>query len=236
MLSGIILNSMSGTSIILADSSTVGRLGLNAVISDLRGYEVVSEALSSEELISQLKKAKASIVIINFLSEGFDIDTILKIKKASIGTKILAVTPVQSSQTIINAMKAGVDSYIKKSCDLQEIIDAIHSTAKGINFFCGKILEAIKKDSIEISHLTNSQELSCDAIELSKREREVLCLIAEGLTNSAIADKLFLSSHTVTTHRKNIMIKLGVNNTAGIVMYAVKSGIVSPNKFLFQAS
>jgi len=64
----------------------------------------------------------------------------------------------------------------------------------------------------------------------------VLCLIAEGLTNSVIAEKLFLSSHTVTTHRKNIMFKLGVNNTAGIVMYAVKSGIVSPNKFLFQAS
>ena len=126
-------------------------------------------------------------------------------------------------------MKAGVDSYIKKSCDLQEIIDAIHNTSKGVNFFCGKILEAIKKDSIEVSLLTNSQEFSCDAVELSKREKEVLCLIAEGLTNTAIADKLFLSSHTVTTHRKNIMIKLGVNNTAGIVMYAVKSGIVSPN-------
>ena len=173
------------------------------------------------------------MVIINFLSEGFDIDIILKIKKESISTKILAVTPVQSSQTIITAMKAGVDSYIKKSCDLQEIIDAIHNTSKGVNFFCGKILEAIKKDSIEVSLIQNSQEFSCDAVELNEK---VLCLIAEGLTNTAIADKLFLSSHTVTTHRKNIMIKLGVNNTAGIVMYAVKSGIVSPNKFLFQAS
>lgn len=236
MLSGIIPNSMSNTSIIIADSSTVGRLGLNAVVSDLKGYEVVSEALNTNELLDQLSEVKAKLVIINFLSEGFDIDAILKIRKESIGTKILAVTPVQSSQTIISAMKAGVDSYIKKSCDLDEIIDAIHRTANGSNFFCGKILESIKKDSIEVSHLTNSAELSCDAIALSKREKEVLCLIAEGLTNSAIADKLFLSSHTVTTHRKNIMIKLGVNNTAGIVMYAVKSGIVSPNKFLFQAS
>ena len=236
MLSRIILNRMKGTSIILADSSTVGRIGLNAVITNLRGYEVIDEASNSDELFTQLKKNKPSMVIINFLSEGFDIDIILKIKKESISTKILAVTPVQSSQTIITAMKAGVDSYIKKSCDLQEIIDAIHNTSKGVNFFCGKILEAIKKDSIEVSLLTNSQEFSCDAIELSKREKEVLCLIAEGLTNTAIADKLFISSHTVTTHRKNIMIKLGVNNTAGIVMYAVKSGIVSPNKFLFQAS
>ena len=63
---------------------------------------------------------------------------------------------------------------------------------------------------------------------------EVLQLIAEGFTNTQMAEKLFLSAHTVTTHRKNIMGKLGVNNTAALVMYAVKTGAVSPNKFLFQ--
>ena len=60
-------------------------------------------------------------------------------------------------------------------------------------------------------------------------------MIAEGYTNAQIADKLFLSAHTVNTHRKNIMSKLGVKNTAGIVMYAVKSNLISPNKFLFTA-
>ena len=80
-----------------------------------------------------------------------------------------------------------------------------------------------------------SLPFSCDPIHLSGRETEVLELIAEGMTNGQVADKLFLSAHTVTTHRKNIMSKLGVNNTAAIVMYAVKTGLVSPNKFLFQA-
>ena len=80
-----------------------------------------------------------------------------------------------------------------------------------------------------------SLPLSCDPIHLSGRETEVLELIAEGLTNTQVADKLFLSTHTITTHRKNIMSKLGVNNTAAMVMYAVKTGLVSPNKFLFQA-
>ena len=133
-------------------------------------------------------------------------------------------------------MKAGVDSYIKKSCDLEEITDAIQQTSRGTSFFCGKILEEIRKASIVVDEFNNVTELPCDAIELSKREKEVLYLIAEGNTNTEIAEILFLSSHTVTTHRKNIMIKLGVKNTAGIVMYAVKSGLVSPNKFLFQAS
>ena len=76
-------------------------------------------------------------------------------------------------------------------------------------------------------------ELSCEPVVISDRELEVIKLIAEGYTNVEIAEKLFLSPHTVNTHRKNIMQKLGVNNTAAIVMYAVKSQLVSPNKFLF---
>ena len=68
---------------------------------------------------------------------------------------------------------------------------------------------------------------------LSDRESEIIVLIAEGNTNAQIAEMLFLSNHTVGTHRKNIMSKLGVRNTAGIVMYAVKTNLISPNKFLF---
>ena len=77
------------------------------------------------------------------------------------------------------------------------------------------------------------REFNCEPVTVSPRELEVIRLIAEGYTNVQIAEKLFLSTHTVNTHRKNIMQKLGVNNTAAIVMYAVKTQLVSPNKFLF---
>lgn len=223
-------------SIIIADSSTIGKIGLRSVIDSLNGFDIVDEVETSDELVASIKTYSPDLVIIDFLSDGFDIDVIVKIKRYLHGSKVLAVTPMQSSQTFVHAMKAGVDSYIKKSCDLEEITDAIKKTSKGISFFCGKILDEIRKASIVIDELNNVKALPCDAIELSKREKEVLHLIAEGNTNSEIAEILFLSSHTVTTHRKNIMIKLGVKNTAGIVMYAVKSGLVSPNKFLFQAS
>ena len=223
-------------SIIIADSSTIGKIGLRAVINKLDGFHVINEVETSSELIKSCNSSNPDLIIIDFLSEGFDIDVIVKIKREYIDSKVLAVTPMHSSQTLIHAMRAGVDSYIKKSCDLQEIIDAIKITSSGTSFFCGKILEEIRKASIEVEDLSNVDELPCDAVELSKREKEVLYLIAEGNTNSEIAEILFLSSHTVTTHRKNMMIKLGVKNTAGIVMYAVKSGLVSPNKFLFQVS
>ena len=223
-------------SIIIADSSTIGKIGLRAVIESLNGFDVVDEVETSIELLKSIKNNPPNLVIIDFLSEGFDIDVVVKIKRDFHRSKILAVTPMQSSQTFVHAMKAGVDSYIKKSCDLEEITDAIQQTSRGTSFFCGKILEEIRKASIVVDDFNNVTELPCNSIELSKREKEVLYLIAEGNTNTEIAEILFLSSHTVTTHRKNIMIKLGVKNTAGIVMYAVKSGLVSPNKFLFQAS
>jgi DNA-binding CsgD family transcriptional regulator len=77
------------------------------------------------------------------------------------------------------------------------------------------------------------KEFNCEAVNISERELEIIKLIAEGYTNVEIAEKLFLSPHTVNTHRKNILQKLGINNTAAIVMYAVKTNLVSPNKFLF---
>ena len=222
----------SQTSIIIADSSTISRLGLNAIINQMDGFIVVGEADNSKSVLDLIIVKSPDLVIIDFLSDDFDIETVMNIKRKFPKLFLLGITPLQNGNTLINALRAGIDSYIKKSCDIPEVVDAIESTSKGKSFYCGKILEKIRKESIDISEMNNI-DLSCDAVALSRREKEILTLISEGLTNSKIAEILFLSSHTITTHRKNIMSKLGVKNTAGIVMYAVKSGIVSPNKFLF---
>lgn len=219
-------------SIIIADSSTIGRIGLKAIIDTMDGYDVVGEAENSEEVFVLIERNAPHIVIIDFLSDGFDIETVVEIRRSYPKVMLLAITPLQSGATLTSALRAGIDSYIKKSCDIPEVIDAIEKTSEGTSFYCGKILKKIRKESIDINDL-KVMDFSCDAIGLSKREKEVLGMIAEGHTNTKIAELLFLSAHTVTTHRKNIMHKLGVKNTAGIVMYAVKSGVVSPNRFLF---
>lgn len=219
-------------SIIIADSSTIGRIGLKAIIDTMDGYDVEGEAENSEEVFVLIEKNAPHIVIIDFLSDGFDIETVVEIRRSYPKVMLLAITPLQSGATLTSALRAGIDSYIKKSCDIPEVIDAIEKTSEGTSFYCGKILKKIRKESIDINDL-KVMDFSCDAIGLSKREKEVLGMIAEGHTNTKIAELLFLSAHTVTTHRKNIMHKLGVKNTAGIVMYAVKSGVVSPNRFLF---
>lgn len=228
----IILNKMS---IIIADSNDLTRVGLRSILSTQASISIVGEASDSDELINQLNSFEVSMVLIDYTSPGFTIDTISKIYNSKKGIKFIAITPEQSAQTLVDALRSGIMSYVKKDCELSEIVNAVLETRKGNKFFCGQILETIQKAQIDVNDL-DFDSFTCEAVVLSERENEIIVLIAEGYTNHKIAELLFLSNHTITTHRKNIMSKLGVKNTAGIVMYAVKTNLVSPNKFLFAPS
>lgn len=218
--------------LILADSNEIIRIGLRTLLSTERNIQIVGEAKSNEELLDLNKAFDANIVLIDYTSKGFNIDVIPQLLQKKPELNIVAITPEQSAQTLVNALRSGVKSYVKKDCDSQEIIDSVRETWKGNKFFCGQILETIRDASIDVEDI-DIDAFSCEPVSLSDRENEIIILIAEGLTNGQIAEQLFLSNHTINTHRKNIMAKLGVKNTAGIVMYAVKTNLVSPNKFLF---
>ena len=218
--------------VILADSNDLVRLGLRTILNAHGGFEIVGEAKNNVSLIQLVNNFDTSVVLIDYTAEGFDINVIPKILSLKKVVRFIAITPEQSAQTLVNALRSGVMSYVKKDCDLMEIINGVAETGRGNKFFCGKILETIQRAQIDV-HDIDFESFTCEPITLSERENEIITLIAEGLTNTQIAEQLFLSNHTINTHRKNIMAKLGVKNTAGIVMYAVKTNLVSPNKFLF---
>ena len=165
----------SQTSIVIADSSTISRLGLNAIVNQMDGFIVVGEAENSKGVLDLIIAKSPDLVIIDFLSDDFDIETIISIKRRFPNLLLLGITPLQNGNTLINALRAGIDSYIKKSCDIPEVVDAIESTSKGKSFYCGKILEKIRKESIDVSEMNNI-DLSCDAVALSRREKEILTL------------------------------------------------------------
>ena len=229
VLSKTILNKMG---IIIADSNDIMRIGLRTVLSNDSSLTIVGDAQNNQELLDQIKAFGASMVLIDFTSQGFDINIITKVLKYDASVKFVAITPDQSAQTLVDAIRSGVISYVKKDCELSEILDAVKETKKGNRFFCGQLLETIQRANIDV-HDIDVDGFTCEAVILTERETEIIKLIAEGLTNIQIAESLFLSTHTINTHRKNIMSKLGVRNTAGIVMYAVKTELVHPNKFLF---
>ncbi len=218
--------------LVIADSNDIVRVGLRTILGTEKNIEIIGEAKDNQELKQIVKNFEPTLILIDYTSDGFDIDIIHQILALNSKVKFIAITPEQSAQTLVDALRSGVVSYVKKDCDLGEIINAVKETGRGHKFFCGQILETIQRASIDVNDI-DFESFSCEPISLSEREIGIVILIAEGLTNQQIADQLFLSNHTINTHRKNIMAKLGVKNTAGIVMYAVKTNLVSPNKFLF---
>ena len=220
--------------IILADSNELVRVGMRTVLNNESNIQIVGEATSSDELLSLVANFGTDIVLIDYTSPGFTIDIIPKVISKFPNVKFVAITPEQSAQTLVHALRSGVKSYVKKDCDISEIINSVKETANGNKFFCGQLLETIQRAHINVEDI-DVESFSCEPVLLSQRENQIIVFIAEGKTNAQIAETLFLSNHTINTHRKNIMAKLGVKNTAGIVMYAVKTELISPNKFLFAA-
>jgi DNA-binding NarL/FixJ family response regulator len=218
--------------IIIADKSQITHSGLRSIFSSYDDLCIIGHAHSENELVEMLGEFETDLVFIDYTAPDFSVNTIKRVRDTFTATKIIALTEDQSGKTLVNAIRAGVLSYLRKDCDIQEIIESVYDTHRGGAFYCGKIIEKIRKESIDISDL-DSSTFSCEPTPISQRELEIIQLIAEGYTNTEIAEKLFLSTHTVNTHRKNIMQKLGINNTAALVMFAVKMELVHPNKFLF---
>lgn len=216
--------------ITIADSHFLSRKGLAVVLNDNTDFTVVAEALSTSDLVNQSKFYTPDLIIIDYTSSNYSLEGLQQIVKKYPTAKLLAITQPLPSSKITQALNTGVISHLLKDCDQDEIIEAIYKTVKGEKFMCGKIVADILQDAATAS------SSSCEGLNISEREMEIIKLVAEGYSNKEVADKLFLSTHTVTTHRKNIMNKLGVNNTAGLVLFAVRENLISPNHFLFASN
>jgi len=220
--------------LLFADHSELSLIGLRSIFADVPRVTVVGEARDPIELQALLVRAKPDVVLIDHTAKGFGPDAIRDGVKRSKRTRFVAITPDPSRMALVSALRGGVTSYIKKDCDVQEIIDSVLHTADGKKFFCGQIIEAIERAGADLKRVVD-EPLSCAPLVITDRESQIIALIAEGCSYTRIADRLNLSAHTVTTHRKKIMQKLGVNSTAALVLYAVKNGLVSPNRFLFNS-
>ena len=217
---------------LLADQSELSLIGLRTILGEVERVDLVGVARDGIELQAQLVRTRPDLVLIDHTSEGFGAASIRDGVRRSKKARFVAITPPPSAMTLMSAIRAGVTSYIRKDCDIDEIISSVCRTADGERFYCGKVLATLERAGHDTARFVE-EPLSCAPVVLSERECEVIGLIAEGRSYTRIAEELHLSAHTITTHRRNIMQKLGVNNTAAVVMYAVKNGLVSPNRFLF---
>lgn len=218
---------MDKLQVLLADSNLLIREGLKSIFTSSSDIEVVAEAGNSKEMLTRLMEFTPDVILIDYQASLFAEKDVNTLKSIYPQTKIIGITEGAERNSITRVMNAGIEGHLTKDCGKEEILDAVRETSQGNQFYCGKILDQLSE--------SEDGSFSCEPIILSPREIEIIQQIASGLTNKEIADELCLSQHTVMTHRKKIMAKLGINNTAGLVIYAVKNQLISPNKYLFNS-
>ncbi len=209
-------------SIIVADAQNLSRIGLSQILSQ---HYYVNEACNGATALQMTEELKPRLVIIDYsISSSFSIEHIATLKSLYSELKILVISADENEKRVLQVSELGIQGFITKDCDAEEVLNAVASVLKGEKFFCNKILNIIINQINQKSASNN-----CESTSLSKREVEIVQLITNGFTNTKIAEKLGLSRHTVHTHRKNIMKKIQGKSTSDVVLYAIKTGMTQPS-------
>ena len=217
---------MSAIRVVIADDHKIIRVGLRGLLEREKDIEVTGEASSADEVLNILAIHPADVVLMDIdLGDTNGIVTTLKIKEIYPLIHVLGLTMHEEPDYIIKMLEAGASGYLLKNAGREELLAAIHAVAKGNSYFSQKVSATLLQ---AITRQKENPEKKKPAIEtpLSDREIEVLRLITQEYSNGEIAEKLFISIRTVDTHRRNLLEKLQVKNTVGLVKYAIEKGII----------
>ncbi len=211
--------------VILVDDHKLFRDGLKFVIMQMDNLEVVAEASNGREFLEIIDYQEADLVLMDISMpelNGIEATKMAMAKNPKL--KILALSMFCDEEYYFQMIQAGVMGFVLKESGKNELEEAINAILKGESFFSQKLLREIIININNPSQKLKSQNE--DNIELTKRETEVLKLICEGMSNSQIADKLFISLRTVEGHKSNLITKTGVKNSISLVMCALKNKLV----------
>jgi DNA-binding NarL/FixJ family response regulator len=203
--------------ILLVDDHQIVVNGLKSLLAQKPEYLVKGEALNGAEALAVLAVLKIDLVLMDIDMPVMNgIEATKEIKKQFPEVKIIMLTMHDEKAMIKSMLDLGADGYLLKNSSLSELHNAIQSVYLGKQFLSDDVNSALMAPDID-----KSGALS----ELTDREIEIIKLIAEGMSNKEIGDKLFISHRTVDTHRTNLMNKLGLHNVAGIVRFAISNGL-----------
>ncbi len=207
-------------STIIADNQPLVAAGLESLLVEKQGFNVIGKINKGADLMQFVETLQPSLLIADYNLPGFiSLDDIRNAMSFSPKTNVLILSSDSNKPSILEALQLGINGYVTKECSLDEVGMAVQSVAKGEKFFCHKILDIIMEKHLKV-------ESGSEASLLTARETEVLELIARGNSTLAIADRLFLSPHTVQTHRKSIIRKLNIKSPTEFVIYALDFGLL----------
>jgi DNA-binding NarL/FixJ family response regulator len=204
--------------VVLADDHQMVRLGLRHMLNRSEFVEVVAEAQNGQEGWEATQEHKPDVVITDILMPVMNgIELTKMIKSDNPATHVIILTSFEDLNHFEQAIEAGANGYLSKDILPEVLINALKSVMAGEQVFNADFLKALSEKG-RVSYDNNSATFT-----LTKREQEILMLVADGMTSQEIADTLFISPRTVETHRANIMQKLNVHNTAGMIKFVMKN-------------
>jgi len=210
--------------VLIADDHTILRQGLRALLDAQEDLEVVGEAADGERAVQLSRTLSPDVVVMDITMPGLDgLAATRAIKRDVPGAQVLILTMHESDEYFFRVLEAGASGYVLKRAAASDLVDAIRVVARGEVFLHPAVAKKLVSDYLGRAQAGEGM----DAYQqLSQREKEVLALIAEGLANREIAERLVLSLSTVQTHYGHILTKLGLRNRAELVRYAIKHGLI----------
>ena len=204
--------------VFIVDDHPVVIEGIHALLQNEKGIEWAGQAMNAQSCLGFFVNNTADVVLMDISMPGMDgIELCAVMKERYPGIFILGLSTFNQGLYIKKMMENGASGYILKNSSKEELLKAIHAVYEGNIFFSGESGSALQE--YQKSSMTQLPVLS-------PREKEILGLIAEGYTNPQIAEKIFLSSFTVDSHRKNLLAKLNVKNTATLIKLAVEHHLI----------
>lgn len=208
--------------VVLADDHSVVRRGIKLLLEDSKLIEVVGEADNGEQAIAMVKELEPNVLVTDIAMPGMSgLDLIQVIKKECPDTHILVLSTHNDEEYILVSFEAGALGYLPKNAKAEQLVSAVEKIAGGELFYTPAVVDILGASLIRRRSPGKSLKSS-----LTKREKEILRELVEGATNKEIASKLFLSTRTVDSHRRNIMKKLKVTNSAQLVKLAIEKSLI----------
>jgi DNA-binding NarL/FixJ family response regulator len=224
--------------VLLADDHDILRDGLRALLGMAADVEVVGEASTGRQAVAETERLRPDVVLMDITMPELDgVEACRRIRQQSPETRVLFLTMHEAEEYFFRALRAGAAGYVIKRTASADLLAAVRAVARGESFLSPSVARALVADYSErgtrssVSPMEQAAERIPDSYEtLTSREREVLQLVGEGFTNQEIADRLHLSIKTVQSHRAAVMEKLDLRDVTHLVRYAVRRGLVDPER------
>lgn len=217
---------MNKIRVMVVDDHDIVRYGICSVLKSSPDIEVVGEASNGVQAVDQFNDLRPDVVLLDIsMPEMNGIETTRTIVKNHSNARVLILTMHLNEEYLNQVLSAGASGYILKNTEIGELLNAIRTVAQGKQIFSTPISTLMTEKYVRSAQF-NLDSKDHDAPGLTKRETEILQKIADGKTSQEIAEILFISPRTVDTHRANLIQKLGVKNSAGLVRYAIENQLV----------